>query len=660
MEERKLRSVVLTDVLHGNDRYSSQYNSVHGSVSEERSAPAPSLEVKVYKRRFYILFMFSMSALAQAAVWNTWGPVSQSAKQVFGWTDGDIALLANWGPISFIISLYPFSWIMDVKGLRWALISCSFVVAAGAALRCITFQQPYATWLIHGGQFLNGLGGPVAMAACTVVSSTWFPPNQRTISTSIGNLLNAVGVAVSFIIGIWPRGYLSAGFCVAVFLGILLYFPAKPPLPPSTTASVKRVDFKTGTLALLCHTQFWVISSIYGVCLGTINCWMSVLDVVLNPLGISQETAGWMGFYSIIGGTIAVFVVAIVADIFSKRMKVILVALYLMAGGNFLWLALISGQYIPSNSVHVWISVIAGNTLITAGVPLIYELACEITFPISESVTTSALAMYNNVAGLIFLLVMMIPNINVSWTNWCVLGTVLFCVPLLLLLKDKYKRLDMDLEMKAEDKSSPGDLLDNPTLGLDIQAAFGYYCDPVTLTIETRPQLFPNLKTVVCVSTGFDHMDMEKYKQLGIRVYNCVSYSEATAEHAFLLILATARDSFKNVIADIVKQLCGICGESGRFSPMSQPDLLNFDLPTRRDSRLDEEDGFVYASSLALLLQEIEYILVTCPLTDETRLMIGQEHFKMMKSTAAIVNVARAEIIDQDALLDALQREKLR
>ncbi|XP_064594844.1 solute carrier family 49 member 4 homolog isoform X1 [Liolophura sinensis] len=502
MEERK---PLLTDVLDEHDSYSIQYSSINSSVSEERSVPVRSLEVKVYKRRFYILFMFSMSTLAQAAVWNTWGPVSQSAKQVFGWTDGDIALLANWGPISFIISLYPFSWIMDVKGLRWALISCSFVVAAGAALRCITFQQPYATWLIHGGQFLNGLGGPVAMAACTVVSSTWFPPNQRTTSTSIGNLLNAVGVAVSFIIGpllvpqhspctpsnssdlniseslkaetdsgdcfnasdntanfqemrdgIIKLQYIECGFCVAVFLGILLYFPAKPPLPPSTTASVKRVDFKTGTLALLCHIQFWVISSIYGVCLGTINCWMSVLDVVLNPLGISQETAGWMGFYSIIGGTIAGFIVAMVADIFSKRMKLILVALYLMAGVNFLWLALISGQYIPSNSMHVWISVIAGNTLITAGVPLIYELACEITFPISESVTTSALAMYNNVAGLIFLLVMMIPNINVSWTNWCVLGTVLFCVPLLLLLRDRYKRLDMDLEVKAEDKAPPG------------------------------------------------------------------------------------------------------------------------------------------------------------------------------------------------------------
>lgn len=90
------------------------------------------------------------------------------------------------------------------------------------------------------------------------------------------------------------------------------------------------------------------------------------------------------------------------------------------------------------------------------------------------------------------------------------------------------------------------DLLDNPKLGLDIQAAFGSYCDAVTLTVETHPRWFPNLKVVVCVSTGFDHMNFKKYEELDIRLYNCVSYSEATAEHALLLILATARDFIKS------------------------------------------------------------------------------------------------------------------
>ena len=71
---------------------------------------------KVYHRRWYILVVFSLIAGVQAAVWNTWGPITGSAEDVFGWSDGTIALLENWGPIAYIVSFLLFSWLMDVKG----------------------------------------------------------------------------------------------------------------------------------------------------------------------------------------------------------------------------------------------------------------------------------------------------------------------------------------------------------------------------------------------------------------------------------------------------------------------------------------------------------------------------------------------------------------
>ena len=70
----------------------------------------------VYHRRWYILVVFSLIAGVQAAVWNTWGPITGSAEDVFGWSDGTIALLENWGPIAYIISFLVFSWLMDIKG----------------------------------------------------------------------------------------------------------------------------------------------------------------------------------------------------------------------------------------------------------------------------------------------------------------------------------------------------------------------------------------------------------------------------------------------------------------------------------------------------------------------------------------------------------------
>ena len=55
--------------------------------------------------------------------------------------------------------------------------------------------------LIHTGQFLNDLAAPVAMGAPPLVSSTWFPPNQRATATAISSLMSYVGISISFGVG---------------------------------------------------------------------------------------------------------------------------------------------------------------------------------------------------------------------------------------------------------------------------------------------------------------------------------------------------------------------------------------------------------------------------------------------------------------------------
>ena len=56
-------------------------------------------------------------------------------------------------------------------------------------------------YLLHAGQFLNGLAGPVAMSTPPVVSSLFFPPNQRATATSIMAVSNYLGVALTFLVG---------------------------------------------------------------------------------------------------------------------------------------------------------------------------------------------------------------------------------------------------------------------------------------------------------------------------------------------------------------------------------------------------------------------------------------------------------------------------
>lgn len=72
---------------------------------------------KSYKRRFYIVLLFSLISFSQYCAWNTFGPIATTAKMVFGWTNTQVAILASMDPITYLCSMLFFSWMMDEKGI---------------------------------------------------------------------------------------------------------------------------------------------------------------------------------------------------------------------------------------------------------------------------------------------------------------------------------------------------------------------------------------------------------------------------------------------------------------------------------------------------------------------------------------------------------------
>ncbi len=68
----------------------------------------------------------------------------------------------------------------------------------------------------------------------------------------------------------------------------------------------------------------------------------------------------------------------------------------------------------------------------------------------------------------------------------------------------------------------------------------------------------------------------------------------------------------------------------------------------------------VEVTDLRSLLVESDYVCVCCPLTDETRGLIGAREFGLMKSSAFIINTARGPIVDQPALTEALKSKRIR
>ena len=96
------------------------------------------------------------------------------------------------------------------------------------------------------------------------------------------------------------------------------------------------------------------------------------------------------------------------ADVFARRMRLFLLALFCIGSVSYIAFALTCSKIIPFSIIVVYSGNIVGSTAINAATPLFFELACEAAYPVAEGVTNSVVTLLNNVAGFVFLGVLML------------------------------------------------------------------------------------------------------------------------------------------------------------------------------------------------------------------------------------------------------------
>ncbi|XP_061174522.1 solute carrier family 49 member 4 homolog [Saccostrea echinata] len=485
-------------------------NDENTSSEEEQPLLQNKEKYKTYKRRWYVLLVFSVASFLQAAVWNTWGPITQSAEVVFGWKDSQIGMFPNLGNIAYIITVFPACYFMDTKGLRISILACTVLLLIGTGLRCITYEPKYATWLSNLCAVLNGISGTVPCAAPAQVANTWFPPHQRTSATAVVSVFNYVGIALAFVIGpqlvssptyknethiqnntrilsrltedlyipthvnqrnitnssevlvnfkhiqqdIMYLMYYEFAASGLLFLGSL-FIPSKPPSPPSVSASTERVVYRRALLNIARNRAVWLIGLAYALPAGVYGAWGTVIDVVLNPQGIGQTEVGWIGFYSIMAGCVSGLAIGRFSDVFMRHMKLFLLVMFGVAGGSFVWFTLMCVKVIPFSTAQVYTSTILGGMFLSGTVPLFYELGAESTFPVSEGVTGGFLTWLNNLFGILFFFMLQIPDIGTDWMNWTLVGSVGVGLAFLFVVPERYTRTDIDICVNKTETSRP-------------------------------------------------------------------------------------------------------------------------------------------------------------------------------------------------------------
>ena len=199
------------------------------------------------------------------------------------------------------------------------------------------------------------------------------------------------------------------------------------------------------------------------------------------------------------------------------------------------------------------------------------------------------------------------------------------------------------------------------------------------LDAETINKLPDSIKIISNFAVGFGNIDLEAAKKRGIVVTNTPDVlTDATAEIGILLILGAcrrvpegiqgAKDCNWKWSADylIGKQLTGarlgILG-MGRIGQKiaSVAKSLGMIIHYHNRSKLssDKENGATYHDTLKSLMSVSDVLSVCCPASNETINLINKETLEYLPKGAVVTNVARGDIVDDEALIDALERRKV-
>ena len=196
-------------------------------------------------------------------------------------------------------------------------------------------------------------------------------------------------------------------------------------------------------------------------------------------------------------------------------------------------------------------------------------------------------------------------------------------------------------------------------------------CNKLPLRAETLSQL-PKLRLIAVAATGVDNVDLAYCRSHNIAVCNTRGYAvNSLPEHALMLMLALRR----NLMAyrDDVK--------AGRWHEAKQFCLLDHPIGDLRGATLGIVGFGTLGKSMAQLgravgmevivavrddragfeevLRRSDVLSLHCPLTEETKNLIGADELAQMKPDAILINTARGGLIDDHALIEALKNGRL-
>lgn len=240
------------------------------------------------------------------------------------------------------------------------------------------------------------------------------------------------------------------------------------------------------------------------------------------------------------------------------------------------------------------------------------------------------------------------------------------------------ERLRSRLESRVQVKARAN--IAESQFALELADCDALICQLSEMLTASVLQSSPRLKVIANVAVGYDNIDVEVADSASILVANTPGVlDETTADLAFALLLACARrvsesDRFVRAGAwtgwtpdlmlgtDVFGKTLGIVG-LGRIGKAVARRAAGFSMPVVYTTGVTDTAGATLPPELshcrkvgfAQLLSEADFVSINCPLNKKTRHLIAAAELASMKRSAILINTARGAIIDEGALVSALE-----